>query len=51
MDLLGALESLRRPLDRELFPLAIGEAAEQDRCAEFIRQLDPRWDGSDTEMI
>ncbi|WP_052423027.1 GTPase domain-containing protein [Nonomuraea candida] len=41
MDLLGALESLRRPLDRELFPLAVGEA-EADRRAlrELTGQLD-----------
>ncbi|MEO3874504.1 ABC transporter [Nonomuraea sp. B12E4] len=41
MDLLGALEALRRPLDRELFPLAVG-AAEADRRAlrELTGQLD-----------
>jgi hypothetical protein len=41
MDLLAALEALRRPLDRELFPLAVGEAA-QDRRAlrELAGQLD-----------
>ena len=41
MDLLGALEGLRRPLERELFPLAIGEA-EADRRAlrELTGQLD-----------
>lgn len=41
MDLLGALESLRRPLERELFPLAVGEA-EADRRAlrELTGQLD-----------
>ncbi|WP_260478372.1 ABC transporter [Nonomuraea sp. WAC 01424] len=41
MDLLGALESLRRPLDRELFPLAIGEAAADRRALrELAGQLD-----------
>ncbi|MEV4370811.1 GTPase domain-containing protein [Nonomuraea sp. NPDC049637] len=41
MDLLGALESLRRPLDRELFPLAIGEAAADRRALrERAGQLD-----------
>ncbi|MET7331616.1 ABC transporter [Nonomuraea sp. NPDC005650] len=41
MDLLAALEALRRPLDRDLFPLAVGEAA-QDRRAlrELAGQLD-----------
>jgi hypothetical protein len=41
MDLLGALETLRRPLDRELFPLAIGEAAADRRALrELTGQLD-----------
>ncbi|MFG1707522.1 ABC transporter [Nonomuraea sp. M3C6] len=41
MDLLGALEALRRPLDRELFPLAIGEAAGDRRALrELTGQLD-----------
>ncbi|MEU4511327.1 ABC transporter [Nonomuraea wenchangensis] len=41
MDLLGALEALRRPLDRELFPLAIGEAAADRRALrELTGQLD-----------
>ncbi|GAA3665516.1 dynamin family protein [Nonomuraea antimicrobica] len=41
MDLLGALESLRRPLDRELFPLAVGEAAADRRALrELTGQLD-----------
>ncbi|MEV4396615.1 ABC transporter [Nonomuraea sp. NPDC049607] len=41
MELLGALESLRRPLDRELFPLAIGEAAADRRALrELTGQLD-----------
>ncbi|GAA2209786.1 dynamin family protein [Nonomuraea monospora] len=41
MDLLGALESLRRPLDRELFPLAIGEAdADRRALRELTGQLD-----------
>ncbi|MDQ6928691.1 MAG: DUF3151 domain-containing protein [Actinomycetota bacterium] len=26
----------------------IGEADEEQRCAEFVRQLDPGWDGRDT---
>jgi hypothetical protein len=25
----------------------IGEAEEEQRCAEFVRQLDPSWDGRD----
>ncbi|GAA3256262.1 ABC transporter [Nonomuraea helvata] len=41
MDLLGALEALRRPLDRELFPLAVGEAAVDRRAQrELAGQLD-----------
>ncbi|SPL93189.1 Putative ABC iron siderophore transporter, fused permease and ATPase domains [[Actinomadura] parvosata subsp. kistnae] len=41
MDLLGALESLRRPLDRELFPLAVGEAdADRRALRELTGQLD-----------
>ncbi|MET8004572.1 GTPase domain-containing protein [Nonomuraea glycinis] len=41
MDLLGALEGLRRPLDRELFPLAVGEAAADRRALkELTGQLD-----------
>ncbi|WP_236004073.1 GTPase family protein [Nonomuraea antri] len=41
MDLLGALEALRRPLDRELFPLAVGEAAADRRALrELTGQLD-----------
>ncbi len=41
MDLLGALEALRRPLERELFPLAIGEAAADRRALrELTGQLD-----------
>ncbi|WP_240777677.1 ABC transporter [Nonomuraea basaltis] len=41
MDLLGALEALRRPLDRELFPLAIGEApADRRALRELTGQLD-----------
>ncbi|MGW0806515.1 ABC transporter [Nonomuraea sp. NPDC002799] len=41
MDLLGALETLRRPLDRELFPLAIGAAADDRRALrELTGQLD-----------
>ena len=37
---LRALDGLRRSA------AAIGEDQEADRCAEFIRQLDPTWDGS-----
>ncbi|MGW3346558.1 ABC transporter [Nonomuraea rubra] len=41
MDLLHALESLRRPLDRELFPLAVGEAdADRRALRELTGQLD-----------
>ncbi|MEU0569708.1 ABC transporter [Nonomuraea sp. NPDC005983] len=41
MDLLGALEGLRRDLGRELFPLAIGEAAADCHAlAELTGQLD-----------
>ncbi|MGI5285986.1 ABC transporter [Nonomuraea polychroma] len=41
MDLLGALESLRRPLDRDLFPLTIGEtAADRRALRELTGQLD-----------
>ncbi|TDE56045.1 ABC transporter, partial [Nonomuraea mesophila] len=41
MDLLGALETLRRPLDRELFPLAIGDSAADRRALrELTGQLD-----------
>ncbi|WP_336210779.1 ABC transporter [Nonomuraea sp. LPB2021202275-12-8] len=41
MDLLGALEGLRRPLDRELFPLAVGEvAADRRALKELTGQLD-----------
>ncbi|MEV4358531.1 ABC transporter [Nonomuraea sp. NPDC049625] len=41
MDLLAALEALRRPLDRELFPLAVGEAARDRRALrELAGQLD-----------
>ncbi|MFI7618408.1 ABC transporter [Nonomuraea terrae] len=41
MDLLGALESLRRPLDRDLFPLAVGDAgAERRALRELTGQLD-----------
>src|SRR5919107_4825133 len=41
MDLLGALEGLRRLLDRELFPLAIGEAVAHRRALrELTGQLD-----------
>ncbi|MFD0469559.1 hypothetical protein ACFQ0B_15540 [Nonomuraea thailandensis] len=41
MDLLRALESLRRPLDRELFPLAVGEAdADRRALRELTGQLD-----------
>ncbi|MEV5329136.1 GTPase domain-containing protein [Nonomuraea sp. NPDC052634] len=41
MDLLGALESLRRPLDRELFPLAVGDAAADRRALRALTgQLD-----------
>ncbi|NUP61313.1 MAG: ABC transporter, partial [Nonomuraea sp.] len=41
MDLLGALESLRRPLGRELFPLAIGDvAADRRALRELTGQLD-----------
>ncbi|MFI7634917.1 ABC transporter [Nonomuraea sp. NPDC049400] len=41
MDLLAALEALRRPLDRELFPLAVGEAASDRRAQrELAGQLD-----------
>lgn len=36
---LRALDGLRRSA------AAIGENQEADRCAEFIRQLDPTWDG------
>ena len=25
----------------------IGEVEEEQRCAEFVRQLDPKWDGQD----
>ncbi|KAB8191438.1 ABC transporter [Nonomuraea phyllanthi] len=41
MDLLAALEALRRPLDRELFPLAVGESAADRRALrELAGQLD-----------
>ncbi|GGO81500.1 ABC transporter [Nonomuraea cavernae] len=41
MDLLGALEALRRRLDSELFPLEIGEAAADRRALrELTGQLD-----------
>ncbi|MEO3891206.1 ABC transporter [Nonomuraea sp. B5E05] len=41
MDLLGALETLRRPLDRDLFQLAIGEtAADRRALRELTGQLD-----------
>ncbi|MGW0484728.1 ABC transporter [Nonomuraea sp. NPDC003214] len=41
MDLLGALEELRQPLDRELFPLEIGDAATDRRALrELTGQLD-----------
>ncbi|WP_143591379.1 ABC transporter [Thermoactinospora rubra] len=41
MDLLGALQELRRGLDRELFPLAVGDvAAARDAQRELIGQLD-----------
>nr|WP_055507721.1 GTPase domain-containing protein [Nonomuraea pusilla] len=41
MDLLGALESLRRPLDRDLFPLVVGEtAADRRALRELAGQLD-----------
>ncbi|MGN9843490.1 ABC transporter [Nonomuraea sp. H19] len=41
MDLLGALEAVRWPLDRELFPLAVGEAAADRRALrELTGQLD-----------
>ncbi|MGW4790920.1 ABC transporter [Nonomuraea sp. NPDC004297] len=41
MDLLGALESLRRPLDRELFPLTVGETgADRRALRELTGQLD-----------
>ncbi|GAA3571219.1 dynamin family protein [Nonomuraea rosea] len=41
MDLLGALEALRRPLDGELFPLSVGEAANDRRALrELTGQLD-----------
>ncbi|MFG2078207.1 ABC transporter [Nonomuraea maritima] len=41
MDLLGALEALRRPLYRDLFPLAVGEAAADRRALrELTGQLD-----------
>ena len=26
---------------------ALGEADEAERCAQFVRQLDPQWDGTD----
>lgn len=41
MDLLGALQELRRRLDRDLFPLGIGEAAGDRRALRELRgQLD-----------
>ncbi|MDP8936815.1 MAG: DUF3151 domain-containing protein [Actinomycetota bacterium] len=38
---LRALQGLGRAAD------ALGEGDEARRCAEFVRQLDPSWDGSD----
>ena len=38
---LRALDGLRRMAD------AIGETDEAERCEQFIRQLDPGWDGAD----
>ena len=38
---LRALDGLRR------MAVAIGETDEADRCAQFISQLDPSWDGRD----
>jgi hypothetical protein len=38
---LRALDGLRRMAE------AIGETDEAERCAQFIGQLDPGWDGSD----
>jgi hypothetical protein len=38
---LRALEGLRSKAD------AIGETDEAERCAQFISQLDPAWDGTD----
>ena len=38
---LRALEGLRRQAE------AIGETDEAERCAQFVAQLDPSWDGSD----
>ncbi len=38
---LRALDGLRRMAE------AIGETDEAERCEQFIRQLDPGWDGTD----
>ena len=38
---LRALDGLRRMAE------AIGETDEAERCAQFISQLDPAWDGTD----
>lgn len=38
---LRSLEGLRRSA------AAIGESEEERRCAEFLRQLDPGWDGTE----
>jgi len=40
---LRALEGLRQSA------AAIGEAAEEERCAQFLRQLDPEWRGMPSE--